>query len=91
MLARLISEVHITSGFQKSFRKLPANVRNLSVRKDRIFRANAFERQLKTHRLKGELDGYWSYSVNFSYRVLFRFIEPDKVIYYDIGTHGIYK
>ena len=91
MAVRSISEIHVASGFQKSFKKLPANVQGLSVKKDRVFRKNAFDRQLRTHRLKGELEGYWAYSVNISYRVLFRFLDHNKVIYYDIGTHGIYK
>ncbi len=91
MSYRPISEVHVASGFQKSFFKLPKQVQRLAMRKDMLFRKNVFDRQLRTHPLKGELEGYWAYSVNISYRVLFRFIEPDKVIYYDIGTHGIYK
>jgi len=91
MLPRAISEIHIASGFQKSFQKLPAKIQNVATQKDQIFRKNAFDPRLKTHRLRGELEGYWAYTINYSYRVLFRFINGDKAIYYDVGTHSIYK
>jgi len=47
--------------------------------------------RLRTHKLKGELAGAWAYSVNHSYRVLFRFLTADEGLYYDIGTHEIYR
>ena len=90
-MPRLISKVHVSSDFSKSFRKLPLPIQNLAIRKDQWFRDDAFDARLKTHKLKGVLEGYWSYSVNLQYRVLFRFINNHEVLYYDIGTHGIYK
>ena len=63
---------------------------DLAIKKDRMFRQNAFTVSLRTHKLKGPLDGYWAYSVNLEYRVLFRFINNHEVLYYDIGTHEIY-
>ncbi len=86
-----ISKVHITSEFKRSFRKLPANIQDLAEKKDRWFRCNSLDARLHTHKLKGELEGYWSYSINRKYRILFRFIKSNEVIYYDIGTHDIYK
>ena len=52
---------------------------------------NAFDPRLRTHKLRGALAGYWAYSVNYQYRVLFRFLASDAVLYYDIGTHDIYR
>lgn len=86
-----ILKVHITSDFEKSFRKLPLHIQNLAIRKDGWFRLDASDKRLHTHKLKGELKGYWSYYVDRKYRVLFRFLGSDEVIYYDIGTHEIYK
>ena len=85
-----ISIVHTTSDFNKSFRRLSPNLAKLAVTRDSWFRANPFDARLKTHKLKGELKGYFAYSVNYEYRVLFRFIHAREVIYYDIGTHRIY-
>lgn len=86
-----ISTIHITSEFEKSFRKLPLRIKKLAEKKDKHFRQDAFARSLHTHKLKGELAGYWSYYVNYQYRILFRFANVNEVIYYDIGTHDIYR
>jgi len=56
-----------------------------------MFRKDPFTRTLKTHKLSGKLKSYWSYSVDESYRVLLRFEKENKVIYFDIGTHEIYR
>jgi addiction module RelE/StbE family toxin len=86
-----VLKIHITTDFEKSYKKLPKQIRQFAEIKDKKFRLNAFDPSLKTHKLKGELDGFYSYSVNYQYRILFRFINSSEVIYYDIGTHGIYN
>lgn len=90
-MARHISKIHTTSDFEKSFRKIPIRIQDLAIKKDEWFRQDAFDSRLHTHKLRGELEGYWSYSVNQKYRILFRFLTDNEVIYYDIGTHEIYK
>ena len=86
-----ILKIHITSDFEKSFKKLPKPIKKITEEKDKKFRINAFAPNLKTHKLKGELNGFYSYSINHQYRILFRFLENSEVIYYDVGTHDIYK
>lgn len=90
-MARPILRIHTTSEFEKSFRKLPIRIQDLAEKKDKWFRQDAFDPRLHSHKLRGELQGYWSYYINRQYRVLFRFLNDDEVIYYDIGTHDIYK
>ncbi|MEK6647420.1 MAG: type II toxin-antitoxin system mRNA interferase toxin, RelE/StbE family [Candidatus Firestonebacteria bacterium] len=86
-----IKQIHFSPRFLKSFNNLPKFTQKLADTKDEIFRKNPFDIKLHTHMLKGELNGIWSYSVNYNYRVLFRFIKNDEVLYYDIGTHEIYR
>ncbi|PKN00750.1 MAG: type II toxin-antitoxin system mRNA interferase toxin, RelE/StbE family [Elusimicrobia bacterium HGW-Elusimicrobia-1] len=86
-----ISKIYPTSHFTRAYRKLPENIKKLAQRQEKIFLSNPFERKLNTHKLKGELSGYWSYRVNYEYRLLFRFCDPGEVLYYDIGTHEIYR
>lgn len=86
-----IKTVHFSPRFFKSFEKLPYLIQDLAKKKDDLFRQNPFDVRLHAHKLKGELEGAWAYSVNYEYRVLFRFLNSDEVIYYDIGTHEIYK
>ena len=86
-----IKQVHFAPRFFKSLAKLPPLIQTLAKEKDALFRAKPFDPRLRTHKLKGELSGVWSYSVNYSYRVLFRFLADDEVLYYDIGTHAVYR
>lgn len=90
-MRRPILKIHITSDFDKSFKNLPQYLQSLAIKKDKWFRSNAFDSRLKTHKLKGKLKGFWSYSINYQYRILFRFVSHNEVVYYDIGTHEIYK
>ncbi len=77
--------------FEKSFVKLPQNIQILAIKKITLFKDEPFSPQLKTHKLKGELQDFHSFSVNYQYRVLFEFLNKSKVLFYDIGTHEIYK
>jgi len=86
-----IAVIHFGPDFFKAFDRLPKPIQELAKKKDTVFLANPFDPRLKTHRLKGPLAGTWSYSINYSYRVLFRFLKHDEVMYYDIGTHEIYR
>ena len=86
-----ISKSHSALYFEKKFEKLPRNVKKISVKKILLFENNPYHPSLNTHKLKGPLAGYWSFYINKNYRVLFRFLENNEVIYYDIDTHDIYK
>jgi len=83
--------VYPTSRFKRSFRKLPTRIQKLAIKKDEIFRKNAFDSKLKTHKLKGKLQDFYSYWVNDEYRIVFEFVKENTVIYHDIGTHEIYR
>ncbi|MBU3918493.1 type II toxin-antitoxin system RelE/ParE family toxin [Patescibacteria group bacterium] len=84
-------EIEYSRRFFKSLEKLPEFIQEKAEEKDDIFRQNAFHPLLQTHKLKGKLKNYCSYSVDNKYRVLFRFKNKNKVIYFDIGTHDIYN
>ena len=52
----------------------------------RRFAAEPLDPLLRTHKLKGELDRYWAFSVDDDLRVLFRW-EGDEVFLVTLGTH----
>ena len=56
-----------------------------------LFYQNPFSRQLRTHKLQGDLKNYWSFSITHSYRVVFKFINKDIALFYDIDDHRIYQ
>lgn len=83
--------VYASSNFTRAVEKLPPNIRDKLRERDQIFRRDPFDPRLKTHKLRGNLKGYWSYSVGRRYRLLFKFLDGDEVVYYDIGTHQMYR
>ncbi len=51
-----------------------------------------FTPSLKSHKLTGDLDEYWSCSVNYDYRIIFTFSQDEEseetlIILVDIGSH----
>lgn len=86
-----VTESHVSLHFEKQFDRLPADLQKVAARKLIMFENNPFHPGLETHKLKGSLAEFWSFSVNKKFRVLFRFFANNAVIYYDIDTHDIYK
>ncbi|MBI2515192.1 type II toxin-antitoxin system RelE/ParE family toxin [Candidatus Wolfebacteria bacterium] len=82
---------HTTPYFEKQFKSLPKELQKIAVKKVSLFEANPFHPGLNTHKLKGELKAFWTFYINDKYRVLFRFLKDNEVIYYDVDTHDIYK
>ena len=79
------------SKFPREFKKLPSEIKQLSAEREKIFRENPFDSRLKTHKLSGELKGFWSFSVDYSYRIIFEFADDGIVRFYSIGNHDIYE
>lgn len=52
----------------------------------RRFVADPRDPLLRTHKLKGKLDGYWSFTVEADLRVVFRW-DGDVAHLIDLGTH----
>lgn len=52
----------------------------------RRFAADPRDQLLRTHKLKGDLSGYWAFSVDDDLRVLFRW-DSDTAFLVNIGTH----
>ena len=87
-----ISKSHVTPYFEKRILTLPKNIQRIAVKKTILYENNPYHPSLNTHKLKGPLLGYWSfYITKKAYRILFKFLKEDEVIYYDIGTHDIYR
>ncbi|MEY3826162.1 MAG: hypothetical protein RLZZ148_976 [Cyanobacteriota bacterium] len=83
------------NSFKKAFKRL--NKKNPQLR-DKIFRVleilaeNPFLSSLKSHKLTGQLEGLWSCSVDYNYRIIFAWQQDEisaesLIILIDIGTH----
>ncbi|WP_129128232.1 type II toxin-antitoxin system RelE/ParE family toxin [Geomonas oryzae] len=85
--------INYDASFEKQWLKY---LRKLSVRekeqlKERlsIFKEDAFDKRLKTHRLKGNLKEYHAFSISYSDRIVFRLLDDEEVLFIQIGSHDI--
>lgn len=86
-----IRRVLYSSHFKRAFKNLPPQIQIIAAQREQIFSTNCFDQKPHTHKLSGPLKNYWSFSLTYEYRILFEFLEPDCVLFYDVGTHGLYK
>ena len=84
-------KIYYSSKFAREYKKLPIDVKKIAEEKEKIFRKNPFNQRLKTHKLKGELKGFLSFSVNQKYRIIFEFVDANIIWFHSVGNHSIYK
>lgn len=84
-------EVIYTEEFIRQYKKLPKNIQRLAQKKEGLFIVDPYSAQLRTHKLRGKLDGYLAFSINFKYRIVFRYRDPNSVYFVAVGGHEVYK
>ena len=84
-------QIEYTPTFAKHYKRLPLVIRRKAEKKQKILKENPFSPVLKTHKLKGILSDYWSFSIDRQYRVIFRLIKPRHIVLIDAGTHEVYR
>ncbi len=77
--------------FEKEYKCLPEIIKKKAEKKEKIFRNNPFDSRLKTHKLSGRFSEFWSFSIDFRYRIIFEFKDEKTIIFHIIGDHSIYK
>ncbi len=83
--------IHISSRFERSFKKLPNEIKANFFEKLEIFKNNPFEKSLKTHKLNGNLREYYAFYLKNGYRVLVDFKTSNNILLVNIGSHDDYK
>jgi mRNA-degrading endonuclease YafQ of YafQ-DinJ toxin-antitoxin module len=83
-------DVAFGSSFKRAFkRKIKGNA-VLEARfweRLEIFQTNPFDQRLRTHKLSGRLKDLWSFSIEYNLRVVFSFLDGDRALLVDIGSH----
>ena len=87
----IITTIKYSSKFQKQLRKLPKNIVEIAVEKEKIFKMNPLHPSLRLHELHGGFRGYWSISITGSYRIIFNRQKNGDILFNSIGRHDIYK
>lgn len=84
-------KIYYSSKFVREYKKLPIIVKKQAEKKEKIFRVDPYEASLKAHKLTGKLSDYWSFSIDYKYRIIFEFYGEDVVWFHSVGGHEIYQ
>ena len=88
---RPITKVRYSAHFTRAFKKLNSSLAGEVARREALFRQDCFHSSLKTHALKGKLEGFWSFSVTRRHRILFQFLSVTEVYFVDVDDHDLYR
>lgn len=79
--------VTFTKDFKKTLKKRDNFIQKKVGERIRIFREDPFNVLLDNHKLHGEYEGYSSINITGDFRAIFKYLNKDRVVFYDIGTH----
>lgn len=80
-------EVGVSSHFIKRARRLSKAERDELDERTEWFQVDPNDPRLKMHALTGNLKGCFSFSITRGKRVKFIFVNKDKVLFIDVGSH----
>lgn len=84
-------KIYYSSRFAHEYKKLPRRVKEEAKKKEIIFRNDVFDPRLDTHKLKGGLKDFYSFSISKRHRIIFEFADKKIVWFHSVGDHDIYK
>ncbi len=84
-----------SAGFVRKFKRLTKKnpqLRSQIEKTLQLLAENTFDSTLHTHKLKGDLDGVWSSSIDYDNRILFEFVEntdsgEEEILLLTLGSH----
>lgn len=77
--------------FVKQMNKLEKALVEEVFEKIELFKNKENHKTLKVHKLHGKLAGYFSFSLNYKFRIVFLYESGNHVVFLDIGDHDLYK
>lgn len=85
-------EILTTNEFKNRYQSLLKSIQKKAEKQEKLFRQNPFYPSLHTEKLEPRGKQVWSFRIDKSYRIIFRFINGNKVLFLTIGPHSwIYK
>lgn len=85
-------EIIIAEEFQRRYQGLSQSIQRKAEKQEKLFRQNPFYPSLHTEKLEPKQKQVWSFRIDKRYRIFFRFINRNKVIFLTVGPHDwIYK
>ncbi len=84
----------ITVGFTPEFfrrlKKLNPQLQELAFGRIDLFREKNNHRRLEVHKLHGKYAGFFGFSVDNKYRIMFEWISSGEARLHTVGDHSIY-
>ena len=77
--------------FIRKFNKLENGLQEDVIQKINLFKDRENHNMLDVHKLHGKFKDYFGFSVNYKFRIAFRYVSKNEVLFLDIGNHDIYK
>ena len=56
-----------------------------------LFKSEKNHASLKVHKLHGSLSGRYSFSVNYRFRIIFRYVSKKEAVLLAFGDHDLYR
>jgi mRNA-degrading endonuclease RelE of RelBE toxin-antitoxin system len=82
----------LSDGFKENFSCLEKQIQKRADKQILIYKDNPFYPSLNTDKLSPKWKEIWSFRIDKSYRIVFRFLDKDKVLFLNAGPHDwIYK
>lgn len=83
-------KIHYLPIFVRQYKKLSNGLKEEVKEKIALFAQDPNHQFLRTHKLKGVLKDRWSFSVNYSFRIVFIYLSKTEVALLAVGNHNIY-
>ena len=77
--------------FVRKFSRLENDLQEEVIQKTNLFKDQKNHKMLKVHKLHGKFSGRFGFSVNYKFRIAFKYISKNEALFLDIGDHDIYK
>ncbi|MFH1255236.1 MAG: type II toxin-antitoxin system mRNA interferase toxin, RelE/StbE family [bacterium] len=87
----IVKKIEYSTSFIKNLKKLPKELLDIAIKKEKIFKANPLHPSLRLHELRGEFKCIWSISINANYRIIFERQKNGDILFISIGNHDIYR
>jgi mRNA-degrading endonuclease RelE of RelBE toxin-antitoxin system len=85
-------EIFTTDKFEIEYNKLPKSVQKKAQKQEKLFQNNLHHPSLHIEKLSPKWKEMWSFRIDKNYRIVFRFLDKDKVLFLNAGPHDwIYK
>lgn len=84
-------EVSYSTEFFRKLKNLPEDLQEEVFEKIDLFKNKKNHQVLKVHKLKGKLQSRFSFSVDYKFRIIFKYISNKEAFLLTIGDHSIYK